>query len=61
MPPAPEVYILNAEIGGNQKLIAGGGPQNGAIVADPAHYGAICGRACQATDSANQLTFSHRQ
>jgi hypothetical protein len=53
MPGAAEMDIFYRKIGGDQLFETGLGPEDGAIVADAAEYGAVPARMGEATDGGN--------
>jgi len=59
MPLAPEVDILEREIGSDQQLVAGGRPQNGAVVPDAGNDGRT--PTSLPPDTRNERFLSERQ
>lgn len=59
MPLATEVHVLEAEIGGNEQLVAARGAKDSAIIADAAHQGRDLAAGTTA-DSINQGSFAQR-
>ena len=56
MPLAPEVYVLQAEVGGDQRFVAPGKRQHGAVVAD-AVAGALSAPSLPRDESVRSATF----
>ena len=59
MPLAPEVYVLEAEIGGDQRFVSAGKRQHGTVIAD-AVAGGLTPRRCCATDPFDEQLFVQR-
>jgi hypothetical protein len=61
MPIAAEVDIFDGEVGGDQKLVAGGKLKDGAIVADTGNQGTARAAVGQSPDAVDQVSFSQGQ
>jgi hypothetical protein len=60
MPLAPEVYVLQAEVGGDQRFVPPRKRQHRTVVPD-AVAGALSAHGCRVTNSFDQQLFSQGQ